>query len=207
MILMKAATLMKAAILIPFVLGVSCDVSLCEEPVAKLAATAPQAADGATEARDAKPARAAKVLKRWDSDGNGKVTRGEVPAKRQAFFDRALRSDDKDGDSALNAAELTQVLSRGRQQSDVAEKRRRGARRNPAAGLFALLDSNHDRKLSRAELEAAAGLVAQYDKDGDETLSLREITRAARKAGEKVRKKTGKKKAGKKKDRRPEADV
>ncbi len=74
--------------------------------VAALSATSLQAEDG-------KPGQAG-VFKRLDANGDGKLRADEVPADKRAFFDRALRSGDADGDGALNAAEFARAFSAGK---------------------------------------------------------------------------------------------
>jgi hypothetical protein len=53
----------------------------------------------------------ASFVKRFDRDRDGKLARSEVPRQQQRFFDRLVRSADKDGDKLLTTKELEQMRS------------------------------------------------------------------------------------------------
>ncbi|HET6425085.1 MAG TPA: EF-hand domain-containing protein [Planctomycetaceae bacterium] len=49
------------------------------------------------------------LFQRLDKDGDGKVTKEEVPEEQRRFFDRSVRVGDKDGDGALTKDEFLQA--------------------------------------------------------------------------------------------------
>ena len=118
--------------------------------------------------------RPGKLLKRFDSNGDGRLTVSEVPRRLKRRFAEWLRIGDTDGDGGLNKDELRAVLHESRQ----AGRGGRGRR----GGLFALLDTDGDEHLTKEELDQASRLMGRLDEDGDGRLSPREV-RAARSSG------------------------
>ena len=137
------------------------------------------------QAEDSKAGQA-DVFKRLDANGDGKLRADEVPADKRAFFDRALRSGDADGDGALNAAEFAKAFSAGKDSDRERDSRRRpgsssGSRSTPyAAGFIKRLDKNGDGKVSSEELPETyrarlGGKFEKFDKDRDGALNQQEV--------------------------------
>ena len=128
----------------------------------------------------------ADVFKRLDANGDGKLRADEVPADKRAFFDRALRSGDADGDGALNAAEFAKAFSAGKDSGRERDSRRRpgsssGSRSTPyAAGFIKRLDKDGDGKVSSEELPQTyrarlGGKFEEFDKNKDGALNQQEV--------------------------------
>ena len=128
----------------------------------------------------------ADVFKRLDANGDGKLRAEEVPADKRAFFDRALRSGDADGDGALNAAEFARAFSAGKDSGRERDSRRRpgsssGSRSTPsAAGFIKRLDKDGDGKVSSEELPQTyrarlGGKFEEFDKNKDGALNQQEV--------------------------------
>ena len=139
------------------------------------------------QAEDSKPDQAG-VFKRLDTNGDGKLTAEEIPAEKRAFFDRALRSGDGDGDGALNAAEFARAFSSGRDSDRERDSRLRrrpgsssGSRSTPyAAGFIKRLDKDGDGKVSSEELPETyrarlGGKFEEFDKNKDGALNQQEV--------------------------------
>ena len=137
------------------------------------------------QAEESKPDQAG-VFKRLDANGDGKLRADEVPADKRAFFDRALRSGDADGDGALNAAEFAKAFSAGKDSGRERDSRRRpgsssGSRSTPsAAGFIKRLDKDGDGKVSSEELPQTyrarlGGKFEEFDKNKDGALNQQEV--------------------------------
>ena len=140
---------------------------------------------GSLQAEDGKSDQAG-VFKRLDTNGDGKLRADEVPADKRAFFDRALRSGDADGDGALNAAEFAKAFSAGKDSARERDSRRRpgsssGSRSTPsAAGFIKRLDKDGDGKVSSEELPETyrarlGGKFEEFDKNKDGALNQQEV--------------------------------
>lgn len=108
-------------------------------------------------------AQATKTFERFDTDKNGEVSKAEVDAKRDAFRDarkafRAVKSTDEEARKAAREA-----LGEARMD-------RMGAR------MFERADADKNGTLTKAEMEtAAAALFKQRDRNGDGFLTQDEL--------------------------------
>lgn len=108
-------------------------------------------------------AQATKTFERFDTDKNGEVSKAEVDAKRDAFRDarKAFREVKSTDDEARKAA---------REALGEARMDRMGAR------MFERADTDKNGTLTKAEMEtAAATLFKQRDRNGDGVLTRDEI--------------------------------
>nr|WP_298097487.1 EF-hand domain-containing protein [uncultured Shinella sp.] len=108
-------------------------------------------------------AQATKTFERFDTDKNGEVSKAEVDAKRDAFRDarKAFREVKSTDDEARKAA---------REALGEARMDRMGAR------MFERADADKNGTLTKAEMEtAAAALFKQRDRNGDGFLTSDEI--------------------------------
>ncbi|QYX57919.1 calcium-binding protein [Roseovarius sp. SCSIO 43702] len=94
-----------------------------------------------------------------DADGDGKITRAEMQAHRDARFAEV----DSDGDGKLSAAEL--------------EARMKARAERRAARMLERLDTDGDGAVSKAEMEARRGgdHMMRADGDGDGAISKAEF--------------------------------
>ena len=117
------------------------------------------------------------LLQRGDADGDGKLTRDEMPEDRREIFDRMVQEVDANGDKALSLEEFTKGLAMVR-GGGAPQGAYRGSGSNNTAGgedgVFAAMDTNGDGKLSREELYAATESLKKLDRDGDGTVTKRE---------------------------------
>ena len=148
-------------------------------------------------------ARGAQYFKRLDKNGDGKITKDEMPERARARFDGMVKRLDKDGDGALSRQEFARMVARDARPQSPGSLSPNAARRSAgqAGRFFALLDANGDGKLTKAELRKASKLVSQLDTDGDGALSAREVLAAPRRSnieGKAKAKKNQKKRDGKK---------
>ena len=108
-------------------------------------------------------AQATKTFDRFDTDKNGEVSKAEVDAKREAFRDarKAFREVKATDGEARNAA---------REALQDARMDRMGAR------MFDRADADKNGTLTKAEMEtAAAALFKQRDRNGDGFITADEI--------------------------------
>ena len=133
------------------------------------------------------------MLMSFDKNGDGKLTRAEVPERMQGLFDRA----DADKDGALSADELKQSAAaqsrpsrrdgwRGRQSRRAG--RRRTSRRTRGEGeagdpLVLALDTNKDGAIAADEIAGAVRSLATLDRNGDGQLTMDEIAPAFGRGG------------------------
>ena len=133
---------------------------------------------GREETGDTAPPSADEMVKTWmafDKNGDGKLTRDEVPERMQGVFDRA----DSNQDGVLTADEIRQNA-----QSQAAPGGNRGGREGGRGDgmsfmridpILAALDSDGDGIISAAELSNAATSLKRLDKNGDGQLTKDEV--------------------------------
>jgi Ca2+-binding EF-hand superfamily protein len=115
-------------------------------------------------------------FKRADRDNNGYLDMAE--AMRSPLYRNVFKLMDRDGDGMLFEKEVLAYL-------DVYQDLQAAARASCATvgvssegkGLFEMLDTNGDGRLSVREMRNAVRLIAELDRDGDGMLSRTEIPR------------------------------
>ncbi len=110
-----------------------------------------------------------KTLMAFDKDGDGKLSKAELPERMQGMLARG----DKDGDGFLTTAEL-QAMTRPRQQEGENHGPRGGGmmRMDP---VLAAIDADKNGIISAAELKNAVTALKPLDKDNDGQLTGQEI--------------------------------
>lgn len=100
-----------------------------------------------------------------DTNKDGKVTADELFAyyRKNGFRSFQFQLDG----SPTKGFNLASILGGGRNEPAVKEVRE---------SIFALVDTNHDGKLSKEELAAASSVLMKYDEDDDEALTTKELT-------------------------------
>ena len=129
-----------------------------------------------------------KTLMAFDADGDGKLSKAELPERFRGIFDRA----DENRDGFLTADEIRKVATAlagppesagpgGRGGPDGARGEGRGEmnfiRMDP---IFSAVDVDGDGVLSAEEIRNAAAAIRKLDKDGDGKVSREEATAAGR---------------------------
>ncbi|HEX4132343.1 MAG TPA: hypothetical protein VHZ24_20090 [Pirellulales bacterium] len=126
---------------------------------------------------------------RLDTDGDGVISKDEVPDAQQRMFERLLRNGDKNDDGKLSKEEFMAAGAGERPAGDrpgAASGRGGDTGRRPegaepqAEEIFASRDENKDGKLQRDEVpeerrEGFDRMVEHFDADGDKALSLDEF--------------------------------
>jgi Ca2+-binding EF-hand superfamily protein len=146
-------------------------VTLLVSPVA-ISIVATRAADEASEV-----ARAERLFKQLDANGDGLVAADEAPQDKRALFDRLVRKADKDGDEKLTAEEFASGLA-----ADAPEPLQPRDLPN-ALERLRQLDANGDGKIALDEVPERMHfffeqILDQFDEDGDDALSPSEIRAA-----------------------------
>src|SRR5262249_11123872 len=112
-----------------------------------------------------------------DRDSNGYIDENE--AKQSPFFRETFRMMDADGDGKVTEKEM---LAFFKKIEDVQAKAMVGCTSMTVAdqgrGLFDLMDTNHDGRLSVREMRNAVKLIDALDRDGDGQLGKNEIPRS-----------------------------
>lgn len=125
--------------------------------------------EGPGEAQPPSPDELVTTLMGFDKNGDGKLTKAELPERMQGLFDRS----DSNKDGVLTAAELKQTASVPRPQmtgrrGGEREGEGRGRRMDP---VTAALDTDQDGVISAQEMKGATAALAKLDKNGDGQLT------------------------------------
>jgi Ca2+-binding EF-hand superfamily protein len=111
-----------------------------------------------------------------DADNNGYLDMTE--ARRNGYFANSFKAMDADGDGKLY---LKEVLAYNARQKELRAKAAASCvtvtMSDQGKGLFDLLDTNGDGRLSVREMRAAVKLIDRLDRDGDGCISVNEIPR------------------------------
>ncbi len=123
---------------------------------------------------------AEEMAKKADTNGDGNVSKDEIPEERREMFAKMLERLDDDGDGALTIEQFTRGIQAGQRDGGPrppgsAEGSPPGDGRMPAFPLMRALDVDGDGELSSAEVSNAAKAIASLDKDGDGKISRREM--------------------------------
>jgi Ca2+-binding EF-hand superfamily protein len=116
-------------------------------------------------------------FKAADTDNNGYLDMME--AQRSPFFRNTFKLMDRDGDGKLFEKEMLEYVDamldlQVRAQAAVASL----TISDEGKGLFDLIDTNRDGRLSVREMRQAVRLLEQLDRDGDGAISRSEIPRS-----------------------------
>ncbi|MBX7073048.1 MAG: hypothetical protein K1X71_07855 [Pirellulales bacterium] len=115
------------------------------------------------------------ALTRVDADKNGEITRGE--ARQAVRFVMAQAHKRAEAHCKAGRTEVAKVLGQAKKSDQVV-----------LTAVIQRLDTNNDKKLQGAELQARAQAVfVAIDTDKDQALSKEEINHAAARAAQKVR--------------------
>lgn len=126
---------------------------------------------------------AVKTYLAFDKNGDGKLTRDEVPERMQGIFERG----DANKDGVLTGDELRAMARTQQQPAGVRDQRQGGEGRGEFRGggraegmrrmdpVFNALDTNHDGVITGDEINNAASSLKALDKNQDGKLSEDEL--------------------------------
>jgi Ca2+-binding EF-hand superfamily protein len=147
------------------------------------AGDAPKRPEGRDAARFAE-----RMFKRMDTNSDGSLTLSEVPEERKPMFQRLLKRAKKSENDGLTREEFVAALGDRPDRPDKAGRPNKPGRPErpgrppegfppggPRGGLFAVLDTDRDHKLSSAELQAAGEVLKKLDRDGDGSVTIEEL--------------------------------
>ena len=118
-----------------------------------------------------------KMLMAFDANGDGKLSRSELPERFRGIFDRG----DENKDGFLTADEIRKVAAA---QAPPPETGGRGGREGGGRGemnfirmdpILAAIDINGDGILSAVEIRNAADAIRKLDKNGDGKITRDEL--------------------------------
>jgi Ca2+-binding EF-hand superfamily protein len=119
------------------------------------------------------------IFKQADRDNNGYLDMDE--AQRTPFFGGLFKLIDRDNDGKIFEKEVLAYLDRTERLQESAADCCVSLSASPAGnGLFDLLDTNRDRRLSVRELRQMAQLIGKLDRDGDGQVGNDEVPRTIR---------------------------
>lgn len=120
-----------------------------------------------------------RMIKRTDTNGDGKVSRAEMAAALAATFDVL----DRNGDGRLTKSELANrkgVYKAHREQAKASGQRSKRVIRMPkrVEKHFEKIDANHDGAITKVELrQVAERMFLRRDKNGDGYISMADFKR------------------------------
>jgi len=151
---------------------------------ASTVAAFPAFVSAADEPAAPKPEHAA-MFKKLDADGDGQITKDEVPEEQRRLLERLIANHDGNKDGKLSAAEFSAGLSEDRPRGDAPPP---GAPGRPGAGgqgfsaeeFFKRIDRNGDGKVTLDEFpeerrENFKQMLARADEDKDGAATLEEF--------------------------------
>lgn len=111
----------------------------------------------------------------FDKNADGVLTKDELPERMQGLFARA----DANQDSKLTREELTKLATASAPANSGGGPPRGEGRPGfggpPADPIFTALDTDHDGKVSAAEIAQAAASIAKLDKNQDGRITEDEV--------------------------------
>lgn len=152
--------------------------------VAAGVAAAPALASAADEP-SVRPEHAA-LFKKLDADGDGQITKEEVPEEQRRLLERLIDNHDKNKNGKLSAEELSAGLSEERPKGEVGPPSGSGGPGRPGGGqfnpeeMFKRMDRNGDGKVTPDEApeerrEMFRQLLSRVDDDKDGAATLDEF--------------------------------
>jgi Ca2+-binding EF-hand superfamily protein len=108
------------------------------------------------------------------ADGDNNKYLDEQEGRRNGFFNQTFAQMDQNGDGQLYEDEMIEFV---RAQERTASSRVLMSVTDRGRGLFSVLDSNSDKRVTRRELMQAATNIKKWDKNEDGAIELTEIPR------------------------------